>query len=312
MPQTRPIRILALDGGGIRGIVPAKVLEFIEFSTGKRIYELFDLVAGTSTGSLLACGLTKPNPKSAGEMRDLYQRRGPEIFSRSWTETIKKVGGLTGPKYGDAGISRVLLDEFGDVTLGECLIPTLVTAYEIQVRKPVFFSSYDTPANYIRDVTRASSAGPTFFPPARFGRPPMPMGAYIDGGTICNNPSIAALTEASKLFDVSKSSVIVLSLGTGSSEQPLDYDTAKNWGQLAWVRPLIGIFMDGVSSINAYVMSEILPPENYLRLQATLTGSLGDMDNVDPINMARLESIGQGLIDVNRQKLVALSERLIR
>lgn len=307
----RPIRLLALDGGGIRALLTCKVLEFIELRTGKRIHELFSLIAGTSTGGLLACGLTKPEPKTAAQMRDLYLKRGPEIFNRTWTESIRKVGGLMGPKFGDQGIMRVLNEEFGDLRLKQCLTPTMLTAYETQIRKPVFFTSWANGENYMRDVCRASSAGPTYFAPAHFGEPPAPLNTYVDGGLICNNPSVVALTEAAKLFDVNRDNVLVLSLGTGSDEQPIDYEQCRTWGQLAWVRPLISIMMDGVSALNAHILSEILPPQNHIRIQAILAGKMSEMDNVTPSNMAKLEGVGQKLVDMNRARLVALCDRLI-
>lgn len=309
MPLSKPIRVLCVDGGGIRGVIPCKVLEFIEAYTGKRIYELFDLVAGTSTGALLACGLTMPAPKTAAQMRDIYLKQGNRIFSRSWSESIWKLGGLTGPKYGAEGIDAVLREEFGDVRLTECLIPTMATAYEVQVRKPVFFTSWANGYNLIRDVCRASSAGPTFFPPASFGEVPLPPGLYIDGGTVCNNPAIVALTEASKFYGVERSQILMLSLGTGADEQALGPEVMK-WGQLTWVRPLISILMDGVSTLNAHIMSEVLPKENYLRLQAVVSGSMGDMDNTDPRNLSLLERAGQQLVDINRVRLMKLCDRL--
>jgi hypothetical protein len=137
------------------------------------------------------------------------------------------------------------------------------------------------------------------------------LNTYVDGGLIANNPSIVALTEAAKLFNVTRDNVLILSLGTGSDEQAIDYEQCRSWGQLAWVRPLISIMMDGVSALNAHILSEILPPQNHLRLQAILTGSLGEMDNVTPANMAKLEGVGQKLIDINRGRLIALCDRLI-
>lgn len=243
-------------------------------------------------------------------MRDLYLQKGPRIFSRTWGESVWKLGGLRGPKYGAEGIEAVLHEEFGDTKLGDCLIPTIVTAYELGIRKPALFTSWSNGSNFIRDVCRASSAGPTYFPPAQFGTPPLPPGNYADGGLICNNPSIVALTEASKLFDVARNNILVLSLGTGADEQTIGPEAAS-WGQLTWVRPLISILMDGVSTLNAHIMSEILPKENYLRLQATVTGSMGDMDNVDPQNLARLERAGQNLVDANRVKLIRFCEKLM-
>lgn len=251
-----------------------------------------------------------PEPKTAAEMRDLYITKGQRIFSRSWSESVWKLGGLAGPKYGNEGIDSVLHEEFGDKKLEDCVVPTMATAYEVQVRKPAFFTSWSNGQNYIRDVCRASSAGPTYFPPASFGIAPLPPGLYIDGGTVCNNPAIVALTEASKLFEVERNNIIVLSLGTGADEQPLGMET-MGWGQLTWVRPLISILMDGVSTLNAHIMSEVIPKENYMRLQAVVHGKMGEMDNVDPKNLNLLERAGQQLVDLNRVRLMKLCDRLM-
>lgn len=216
-----------------------------------------------------------------------------------------------GPKFGSNGIDTVLREEFGDIQLKSMITPTMLTAYETQIRKPVFFTSWSNGEIYARDACRASSAGPTYFPPAHFSIPPAPFNTYVDGGLIANNPSVVALTEASKLYQVDKNNVLVLSLGTGSDEQPIEYDKCKDWGALSWVRPLISVMMDGVSAKDAYTLSEILAPSNYLRLQAILTGAMGEMDNVDPLNMAKLEGMGQKLVDMNRARLVALCNRLV-
>lgn len=308
--KRRPIRVLALDGGGIRGIVPCKILEFVETQTGYRIHQLFDMVAGTSTGGMLACGLTKPEPKTAREMRALYMDRGPEIFSRSWAESLKTAGGMMGPKFGSSGIDKVLTDEFGLQKLGECITPTLVTAYEIQMRAAIFFCSWQNGDNYLRSVCRATSAGPTFFPPAHFGPGPNLMGAYVDGGLISNNPALMALIEACTYYECSFNDVVVLSLGTGSDEQPIMYQDCVGWGAVKWVRPLIGILMDGASSLVHYQMQKIMPADRYLRLQASVDGAMGQMDNVERKNMVGLENLGQKIVDKNRTQLLALISHL--
>lgn len=305
-----PVRVLALAGGGIRGIIPCKVLEFIETQTGYRTHELFDLIAGTSTGGMLACGLTKPEPKTARDMRKMYMERGPEIFSRSWTESLKTAGGMVGPKFGSAGIDKVLTDEFGMQKLGDCITPTMVTAYEIQMRSAVFFTSWRNGDNYLRSVCRATSAGPTFFPPAHFGPGPNLMGAYVDGGLISNNPALNALIEACTMYECSFNDVVVLSLGTGVDEQPILYQDCVGWGAVKWVRPLIGILMDGASSLVHYQMQKIMSPEHYLYLQATVDGAMGQMDNVDLKNMVALENVGQKIVDKNRDQLLALCSHL--
>jgi patatin-like phospholipase/acyl hydrolase len=137
-------KVLSIDGGGIRGIIPAMVLAEIERRTGKRTAEVFDLVAGTSTGGILALGLTKPGEDggpeySARKLIALYETEGGRIFDRSVWHRIHSVGGLAEEKYPATGIEEVALEYFGDVRLSQAHKEVLVTAYEIEKRGPWFF-----------------------------------------------------------------------------------------------------------------------------------------------------------------------------
>src|ERR687894_1010021 len=105
-------KVLSIDGGGIRGIIPAMILAEIEDRTGKRIAEMFDLVAGTSTGGILALGLTKPGQGgkaeySAESLIELYETEGGRIFDRTVWHRLHSVGGLAEEKYSSKGIEEV-------------------------------------------------------------------------------------------------------------------------------------------------------------------------------------------------------------
>jgi patatin-like phospholipase/acyl hydrolase len=102
------MRVLSIDGGGIRGLIPALVLAEIEDRTGRPVAELFDFVAGTSTGGLLACALTRPGDDgrplfTAAEAANLYVEEGPLIFRQSLVRRITSVGGAFEERYDDAG-----------------------------------------------------------------------------------------------------------------------------------------------------------------------------------------------------------------
>jgi patatin-like phospholipase/acyl hydrolase len=137
-------KVLSIDGGGIRGIIPAMVLAEIEGRTEKRTAEVFDLVAGTSTGGILALGLTKPGPDgkseySAERLIELYETEGRKIFSLPVWHRIHSVGGLAEEKYPAKGIEEVAKRYFKDVRLAEAITEILVAAYEIEKRGPWFF-----------------------------------------------------------------------------------------------------------------------------------------------------------------------------
>src|ERR671917_1602248 len=160
------VRVLCIDGGGIRGLIPALVLAEIERRTGRRIAEMVDLVAGTSTGGILACGLTRTGadgrPRfSAEELAGIYVEEGPRIFSRSLLKRIFSVGGLVDERYEDAGLERALQRYLGDAALSDALTDVFVTAYDIHDRFAFFFRSararddpaYDFPMTHVARAT---------------------------------------------------------------------------------------------------------------------------------------------------------------
>ena len=158
--EKRVFRILSIDGGGIRGIIPATILARIEDITGQRIYEMFDLIAGTSTGGLLALGLTKPGedgdpPYSAAELAEFYMTDGERIFDRSILEehvfdNIPYVGGmfrfgktLLATKYSSEGLRKVLKKRLGKKTqLGEALTPVLIPTYDMRGTRHLYIDQY--------------------------------------------------------------------------------------------------------------------------------------------------------------------------
>ncbi|MEA2124204.1 MAG: hypothetical protein QOI80_986, partial [Solirubrobacteraceae bacterium] len=173
------MRVLAIDGGGIRGLIPALVLAEIERRTGRRVAELFDLIAGTSTGGILACALARPGddgkPRyTAEELTGLYVSEGPKIFHHSLLHTVESAGGILDQRYENTGLVRALDHYMGDAKLSETLVPVFVTAYDIENRRAFFFrtaAAREKPGYDFRlaDVAHATSAAPTYFEPARVG-----------------------------------------------------------------------------------------------------------------------------------------------
>src|SRR4051812_13124758 len=113
------MRVLAIDGGGIRGLIPALVLAEVERRTGRHMAALTDLIAGTSTGGILACALAKPDPLPAEQIAGIYEQEGPKIFDRSLLKTITSVDGNIDERYDDKGLLAALRKYLGDATLGE-------------------------------------------------------------------------------------------------------------------------------------------------------------------------------------------------
>src|SRR3954469_10126713 len=129
------MKVLCIDGGGIRGLIPALVPAEIERRTGPPTAELFDLIAGTSTGGILACGLTRPGPDgrplhSADDLAELYRTGGPKSFAPPLRKTVTSAGGLLDERYDDDALNRALAPYLGDPHLTDAVTDVFVTAYD--------------------------------------------------------------------------------------------------------------------------------------------------------------------------------------
>jgi len=164
--------VLSLDGRGIWGLIPALVLAEIEKTTNQKIADLFDLIAGTSTGGILALGLCKDDGSrtpeyTAKDISKIYQEHGHIIFSRSLQHRMLSVDGLSNKKYTEKGITSILDKYFGHEPLGAALKHVLITSYDIQNREPFFFKSWrdNFQSVEMRQVARATSAAPPILNP---------------------------------------------------------------------------------------------------------------------------------------------------
>ncbi len=312
------MRVLSIDGGGIRGIVPAIVLAEVERVSGRRVHELFDLIAGTSTGGILACALTAPDDDglsrhTAAELVDLYRTEGPQIFRRSLWHRIASADGLIDEKHDDAGLRRALEKYLGDTELHQALTKVLVTTYDIEAREPYFFKSWraEEPGRDFKmtTVARATAAAPTYFEPFRSrptdGGPPL---ALVDGGVFATNPGMCAFAEAQRLEPDSRT--LLLSLGTGEQTQPIPYDTARGWGLIEWVRPVIDVVFDGVADTVHYQLAQLLAEGDYTRLQMVLDRASDALDDASARNLALLEDHANELVERHREEIARVCAAL--
>lgn len=328
--MARPFTVLALDGGGIRGIIPALVLAELERRTGRRAAELFDLIVGTSTGGILALALAKPARRggsapcfAAADLVELYATHGSRIFRRSLWREVTSLGGALEEKYDARGLEAVLREYFTlgrrPVRLSEAVTDVVVTAYELERRIPWFFKSrrakqdpaYDFP---MAQVARATSAAPTYFEPERIDgalpsdRPP-PYYALIDGGVFANAPAMCAYAEA-KAEPYRADDVLLVSLGTGRLVRPIPYEEARDFGWAQWARPVLAVIFDGLEKTVDYELREVLPPERYFRFQIELTVGNDDMDDATRTNIAALARRARDLIAASELRLAELAALL--
>lgn len=304
------IKILSIDGGGIRGIIPAMVLAELEERTGRPAAEVFDLIAGTSTGGILALGLVKPGPAgrpehSARKLAALYEKEGQRIFATTLWRRLATAGSLAEEKYASEGIESVLREYFGEARLRDAITEVIVTSYDTERRMPFFFKSrhartkqdYDFP---MRLVARATSAAPTYFEPLKLDAPSGDdYYSLIDGGVYANNPAMCGYAEA-RATHPEADDFLVVSLGTGEMTRPLRYDEVKGWGLASWAQPVLQVVFDGVSSTVDYQLRQLLAPRHgerrYFRFQTRLDPGCDDMDDASPANVRTLRLLGEKLV----------------
>jgi patatin-like phospholipase/acyl hydrolase len=303
-----PLRVLSIDGGGIRGLIPALVLAELEDRSGRRVADLFDLVAGTSTGGIIALALTMPaqdgSPRwRASDLVELYATEGPHIFHASLFDRVRSGGGVLDERYPADGIETALAHYFGEARLSQtpASVDVLVSAYETRMRSPFFFRSQrarvDPSYDFrLREVARATSAAPTYFEPLRLvNEADSQAYSLIDGGVFANNPAMCALADA--LAGHVDREVTMLSLGTGALTRPLPWEQIKDWGLAGWARPLIDVIFDGVSDTIDFQVRQVLGEGGYWRLQTELTRASDDLDDSRPGNLELLRAEASALIE---------------
>jgi patatin-like phospholipase/acyl hydrolase len=173
----------------------------------------------------------------------------------------------------------------------------LVPSYDIEKQLPIFFKSEKARLNAdwdfpMRQVARATSAAPTYFPPEKITTAdPLQYYALIDGGIIANNPSMCAYAEAIKMGRAGDG-VLIASIGTGELRHPIKYEDANRWGQLEWAQPVIDVALQGSSETVDYQLQQLLnatgPNQSYYRFQPSLTQDAQEMDNATDANVKHL------------------------
>lgn len=274
-------RILSIDGGGLRGIAPLLILKEIEKQQGKRIHELFDLIIGTSTGAIIASGLTytKDNIKpyyTIDQLIEIYTTKSNQIFpidNNIFSKTFRKLKSLFSPMYSSTGLSKLLNDYFSDMKLSNTLIPIIATSYDIKNNEVVMFKTRNAKISlnhdiYIKDICRATSAAPVYFPSYNIKYNNKDR-ILIDGGIYINNPAMAGVSDILRSnSDISINDIEVLSIGTGVYSESLTIKTRK-WGILEWVQNITTIMMQASAKAAVYECDEIL--KKHLRLQFVIS-----------------------------------------
>src|SRR3954453_14107882 len=348
---TDRFRILCVDGGGIRGLIPALVIAEIErriqkrAGPGARVSDYFQMFAGTSTGGLVALSLTAPDPKqlerpavSAEELASFYVEDGPGIFHRSLWQKIRTLWGWLGPKYTLGPLEEAIERRLGTTEIQNALRELIVCSYDMTHRQPYFFkpgrprglpeSDRNRP---LADAGLATSAAPTYFPSHELDGH-----ALVDGGVFAANPVIVAIVEALKRFGddphhLDQDDLLVVSLGTGLHEDGYRQEQVRRWGKLGWVLPhggeppILGATLGGAADgADHWAHTLLNHPDDphiaaaelgrgprYFRLQVPLNESI-PLDDASPrVLSQRLPAIASELIQAHEDLLSEIVERLL-
>ncbi len=343
--MAKKIRILSLDGGGIRGIITCVILKYIEEQLQRtdnpnaKIGDYFDLVAGSSTGGLLTAILLFPDNDnkarfSVQEALDLYSKKGETIFSVSFWEHLINPFGLFNEKISQKSLQKQLTEVFGDLQLKELVKPCLITSYDICERRAKFFASHEAHAPienfYVRDVCRATSAAPTYFEPAQIKSFYGQVFTLVDGGVYANNPALCAYAEGRKiafskvLNDPQKTDypsvkdILMISIGTGTVLKPYHFKDFANAGKIKWIGPLIDILLSSNAETVDYNLQKMFETlgarnrQNYYRLMPSLRNASPDMDNTSEKNIYELIQSGLFFVEQNRDLLNNIAKKLVK
>ncbi|KAK4722802.1 hypothetical protein R3W88_013035 [Solanum pinnatisectum] len=317
------ITILSIDGGGIRGIIPATILSFLESQLqeldGKdaRLADYFDVIAGTSTGGLVTAMLTAPDENhrplyAAKDITPFYLEHCPKIFPQKKCGLFSPIGNivqtLIGPKYDGKYLHEVVKEKLKDTRLSNTITNVVIPTFDIKKLQPTIFSTYETKraACYdakLSDICISTSAAPTYLPAHYFkfedGKGNVREHHLIDGGVTANNPGLIATSEVSKeifknnpdfypIKPMEYGRFLVISLGTG--------DLLHKGSN-----PLIEVFTqssaDMVDYHNSVVFQALHSEDSYLRIQEDeLSGTEASIDVATKENLERLVEIGENLL----------------
>ncbi len=282
----RQFRILSLDGGGIKGTFTASVLNELEESTGKRVVDHFDLIAGTSTGGLIALALGLGMP--AKQILEFYMNRGPEIFhDKGRGGILRTMRHAIRPKYSQQHLQQTLTELFQGKYLGESSCRLVIPSYDCNAGKVRLFKT----AHHSRfnqdhrmmacSVAMATAAAPTYFPAfsAFDGQ------AYLDGGIWANCPIVIGLQEAAFVLGNSPFDLDVLSIGTTSA--PHDVSWAKqSGGFLTWNTDLVNVQMRAQIE-GALAQAQVMTGKRVMRIDAVVRPSRFTLDDSTQVESLR-------------------------
>jgi len=261
---------LAVDGGGIKGVIPSRAITVLEDYLKQPAYNIFRLLAGTSTGSIISAGIS--TGMFGDELHDLYCDFGPKIFRKTWRSALWP---LTRYRYPLDPLQEALEEYLGGKTMGDFWCsrqPTdlVITAFDLVKNKTLFIKPFNKSKGYdqwtVVKAVLASSSVPSYFPPVE--------NRYVDGGVgSYHNPCYIAAYEAQFVLGWDPAETTLISLGTGREPHSLEPEQIKRFWPWHWISPVLGAFQQSSDDQQVHLVENFFKELDFRRFQVDLQGS---------------------------------------
>lgn len=325
---------MSLDGGGIRGIITTRIMSWVErqlqnISNSKdaRLADYFDFFIGTSTGGLMTACYLMPDAESkrprysALDVEKLYLGLGDDIFSLNLWQKVTRGHGVTSAKYPAATLEKILKEYFNDTKLSELLKPCIITAYDMKENRQIMFRRHRAFKNtkndfYLRDICRATTSAPTYFPPCIIKNMEGKEFLCIDGGIFGPNPVLFGYAELRRIDEsANAANMLLMSLGTGDFKDDFPEDEVIGWGKLEWYRPMVQL-MSSNSVLNSDFQMQMVfrdSRDNYLRADPLITNKdNASLDLTTKENLNQLQQIADTYIKNHQYRLEQFVEKIYK
>jgi len=277
MKPFRKHTAIAIDGGGIRGIIPAVALSMLEGELGKPVFEIFELAAGTSTGSIISAGIGAG--LTAKKMAELYRDLGDSIFPRSLRRLLWP---LTRYRYAAEPLQDALNRVFGNMKMGDfwshdSSIDVVITTFDLVENRTRFIKPWkqEYATWLVSYAVQASSSVPTYFP--------IVDGRFIDGGVgSYANPCYLAAYEALILLGWNLEETTLISLGTGREPNKFEPHQADKLWAWDWIAPILGAFLNSADDQQVHLVETFFEKLDFRRFQIELRDPI-PMDDASKI-----------------------------
>ena len=329
-PGDRPVRVLSLDAGGIRGILELHVLAHLEETSGRPVSELFDLVVGTSTGAAITVGLLLPDehgkPRfTAREMLRLYEEQVRSFNQVPWHHTALTLDGLIGARYSVEPSTEFVRRHYGEVPMSDLLADAVVAMLDLNTLEPRFISSRQSARpggrtlreNFLAgDAVMGCCAVPGYVPPMIVRNVDgKEIFVGVDGGTFAFSPAAFAVSEAAHRYPGRR--IKLLSLGTGMVQGGWTADDARSWGSIDWARATLPVMLRSQVRYSEEVLDKLAGNDDsilasYLRLSPVLPEDMEQALVDTPDVIPRLGELGRETVANRKQDIQAMLTELVQ